>query len=670
MAPINPKPPAFDDELRLALRFQRPYYEDWEKAAEQSLKGRPLSALDITTHEGLIVKPLYTTEDVPVEIPSYARSQPAPAEVASPIDLRDPKGTIEKIIEARNAGADALWIWVDRRSSSWGKLTAGSFAFFREAAEGLPVYLDGRGAAPALAALFLASAQRVEHGLDRLVGGFDIDPLGVLAADGTLPTSLVGAFDLIGEALHWCEELAPRMRTIAVSTMPHAKAGATAVQELSIILSTSVAYLRAMEQREIAPERVSQRLRFVTAVGRDLFMETAKLRALRALWRRVAESCGISDREMAVPIHAVASPRGLTVRDPWVNLLRGTTATYSAVIGGADVVTVLPFDSVAGRSDALARRLAVNTSTILREESHIDSVQDPTAGSYLVERLTYDLCTAAWEEFQRIEGTGGMVNYLRSGALGRELADSLAAKRHGVTTLREPVTGVSTFPNIEEEPIHRERSYRDPRRSPDDIPTAVHRAVTAESGSFTAALDAATGGISASELVDVLKGSDERDDLSPIAIEREARPFEQLRDISDLHLRTCGVRPRVFLASVGSASENRSTVTRITNLLAAGGIIAVLGEDLDSSEAMAAAFAASGSRAALICGTSDEAIEIIPSLAREMKALRARRILVVGNPGRLEHSWREAGVDGFIRGDFNAVSLLMDLFEAEGVDHG
>jgi methylmalonyl-CoA mutase len=622
--------PTFDDELRIAMQFPRPFFEA-----------------------------------CPLPIDGFREG---PAEVACPIDLRDPKGTIGRIVEARDCGADALWIWVDRRSSSWGRLTAGAFALFLEAADGAPLYLDGRGAAPALAALLIASTQRIDNGLERLVGGFDIDPLGTLAADGSLPTSLVGAFDLMAEALKWCEELAPRMRTVAVSTIPHAKAGATAVQELATTLATGVAYMREMEKRGLAPAAVNLKLRFVTTMGRDLFMETAKLRALRILWQRVAEACDVSRKASVVPIHAVASPRCLTVRDPWVNLLRGTAAAYTGVIGGADVVTVLPFDSVAGKSDELARRLAINTSNILREESFVDRVGDPTAGSYLVESLTSDLCAAAWEEFQRIESAGGMVDMLRSGALARELAESLAAKRQRIVTLREPVTGVSSFPNIEEEPIHRHRAQRDPRRTPDEVPTAVHRAVGASSGSFTAALESAHGGISATELVDVLKGSDEKDNFSPVAIEREARPFEALRDISDSHLLTAGVRPKIFVASVGQSQETRRTTSFVVNLLASGGLIAVLGEDLDGVEALAAAFAASGSRAAIICASPD-ATEVIPPLAREFTALRARRVYVTGNPGRLETVWREAGVNGFIRRHTDAVALLTDLLEAEGVDH-
>ncbi len=668
MAPGNTKHPTFDDELNIAAHFPRPLYETWQTEARRSLTGRPLESLEVRTHEGIVVRPLHTSEDVPYDWLEIGVTRSGPVEIASPIDLRDPKGTIGRLVQALDHGADALWIWVDRRSSSWGRLTAGSFALFEEAARGAPIYLDGRGAAPALAALLIASARRLDSGFETLRGGLDLDPLGVLAADGRLPSSLVGSLDLTAETLRWCEDHAPRMRTVAVSTLPHAKAGATAVQELAIALATGVAYLRAMEQRGLEPERVCQRLRFVTATGRDLFMEVAKLRALRMAWTRVAAASGIATEESAVPIHAVSSPRCLTVRDPWINLLRGSSAAYAAFIGGADVVTVLPFDAIAGASDDFAHRLAVNTGLILREESHIDHVRDPAAGSYFVERLTADLCGAAWSELQRIEATGGMISHLQSGALARELAEGLREKRRAVATLRDPVTGVSTYPNLEEQALDRQRSRRDPRRSPDDEATDVHRIVGAESGTLTSVLEAAHGGITAVELLDVVRGSDEFERLAPVMTEREARPFEALRNASDRHLRVAGVRPRVFVAAVGPPDESRPATGFVTNLLAAGGLIAVLGEGLDDPEALAAAYAASGSRAAVICAPDNRAAEIVPLLAREFKALRARRVLVLGSPGRLEGAWREAGVDGFIQPNGDAVALLKGLLEAEGVE--
>ena len=146
-------------------------------------------------------------------------------------------------------------------------------------------------------------------------------------------------------------------------------------------------------------------------------MEIAKLRAARLLWARVAQACGLPAVDRGISIHAVTSPRCLTARDPWVNMLRGTNEAYAAVVGSADVVTVLPFDAALGAPDELGRRMAINTQNILREECHLDKVRDPASGSYFVESLTHDLATAAWDRFQRIEIAGGMANQVRSGAI-------------------------------------------------------------------------------------------------------------------------------------------------------------------------------------------------------------------------------------------------------------
>jgi methylmalonyl-CoA mutase len=662
--------PTFDDEFEIEGSFPQPTIADWREAARRSLDGRDPESLTATTHEGIAVKPLYTADDLPAEPVLSGPARREPWTAACPIDLRDPMGTIARVVEAVDLGARAFWFWVDRRSSSWGRLTAGTFALLREAAGGAPIYLDGRAAAPALAALMAASTRREGHDLASLEGSFDFDPVGALVTDGALPSGLEHSLDLMAETLDWCEQHGSRMRAVAVSTLPYAKAGATAVQELALSLATATAYLRGMEKRGLQPEVVCRRLRFVTAVGRDLFMEVAKLRAVRALWARVADSCGVSGNDRYPPIHAITSPRCLSVRDPWVNLLRCTVETYAAVVGGADVVTVLPFDSAIGRSDAFSSRLSVNTNTILNEESHIGEVRDPVAGSYFIEKLTHEVAAAAWAEFQRIELAGGVITHLGSGALARELAEVLDAKRRAVSTLRELITGVNSFAKLDEEPLVRPREQRDPRRSPDDEATAVYRAVGAERGTFVAALQAANGGAPATEIVDLLRGDEETERVAPVATEREARPFERLRDSSDRYRSARGARPHVFLAAVGGVTENRAAATFVTNLLASGGVPVMSSEDLDDAETAATAFVASGCHSAVICAPPKLAPELVPILARELRARGARRVLVACDPGTHTAEWRQAGVDIFVRRGMDAIALIEDLLEVEGVPGG
>ena len=663
--------PVFDGELRIGEHFPRPLFEDWEDLARRSLGSRKLESLRRTTHEGVDIAPLYAVEDLPLDRITIETPPRDTWETCFPVDLREPEIAISQAIEGLSRGGTSLWAKVDRRKSTWGRLNVGAITELLEVAGGAPVYLDGRGATPALAALVAAAEERIGSEAGGLRGAFDHDPLGTLAADGALPWSLKTAFTLMADMVRWTEGHAPQVRAIAVSTLPHAKGGATAVYELALAVATGVEYLRRLDAAGIAPEVVFRRMRFILPVGRDFFMEVAKLRAVRWLWARIGDACGVPRDARAVPVQAITSTRCLTVRDPWVNMLRGTVEAFAAVVGGADVVTVLPFDSAIGQSDRQARYLALNTQTILREESGLDRVDDPAAGSYFVERLTHDLAAAAWERFQRIEAAGGMASHLLSGAVARELGEASTRKRHMVSTRRDLVTGVSSYPNLDEEPLERKRVGRDDRRLPDDEETAVHRSPNADTLTFTTAVVAAGEGVSARELVGLIAGDDRPESITAAAAGREARPFEEMRDASDDHLHRVGSRPRVFLAALGPPSEHRATTAFVANLLATGGITAVHGPRVEGPEDTVAAFAAGGSsRTAVIIAAPERAVEIVPPVARALKEWGAHTVLVAARPGVHESAWQTAGVDGYIYPGCDAVALLSDILQVEGVGRG
>ena len=213
----------------------------------------------------------------------------------------------------------------------------------------------------------------------------------------------------------------------------------------------------------------------------------------------------------------------MTRRDPWVNMLRTTVATLAAGVGGADAVTVLPFDHALGLPDAFARRIARNTSTILLEESHLARVIDPAGGSWYVERLTDELAHAAWDLFQEIERAGGRRPPCAPGWCATGLADDLGGARPASSpAAANPITGVSEFPNLAERPVEREPAPEQPG-----------------------------GGL-------------------PRVRRDEA--YEALRARSDAHLAATGARPRVFLAALGPAAAHTARATFAANLFQAGGI--------------------------------------------------------------------------------------------------
>ncbi|MFC5176069.1 methylmalonyl-CoA mutase family protein [Nocardioides taihuensis] len=215
--------------------------------------------------------------------------------------------------------------------------------------------------------------------------------------------------------------------------------GASEVQELAWSLRTAVGHLRELEADGFTVDEAAGLVEFRYAATDEQFPTLAKLRAARRLWARVLELSGA--KPVAQRQHVVTSRPMMSAYDPWVNMLRTTVAAFAAGVGGAEAVTVLPFDTPLGVPDAFGRRIARNTSSLLISESHLARVADPAGGAHVVEKLTDDLARAAWELFGRLE----------DGADLDELVTATVAERdRQVATRRRPLTGVTEFPHLGE----------------------------------------------------------------------------------------------------------------------------------------------------------------------------------------------------------------------------
>src|SRR3981189_980010 len=252
----------------------------------------------------------------------------------------------------------------------------------------------------------------------------------------------------------------------------------------------------------VAPAMIYARL----AADADQFLTMAKFRALRLLWARVEQACGLAPKPLF--IFADTAWRMLTQRDPYVNMLRGTIATFSAGLGGANSINVLPHTLALGLPDAFARRVARNTQLVLLEESNLAKVSDPGAGSGGIEALTQQLCEAAWSLFQEIEKAGGVFAALQQSLIQRKVAATRAVREANIAKRKEVLTGASEFPNLHEAQV--------------------------------AVLDAKPVVLAAYG-----EAKYKFDALPPM---RLAAPFEALRNKSDDLLRRAGARPKVFLA--------------------------------------------------------------------------------------------------------------------------
>ncbi len=250
--------------------------------------------------------------------------------------------------------------------------------------------------------------------------------------------------------VHDAVELAQELgcRALVVDGTAVHDLGASDVQELGYVLAVGAHYLRELAEAGVAVDEANSLVEFRLAATDEQFPTIAKLRAVRRLWARMLELSGVSADHRQMVLHAVTSRPMMTKYDPWVNMLRTCVAAFAAGVGGADAVTVLPFDARLGLPDAFARRIARNTSALLVEESHVAKVADPAGGAFAVEKLTDDLAVAGWQELARIESAGGIPGGLDD---LRSRIDAVVAERdRQVATRSRPITGLTEFPNLHE----------------------------------------------------------------------------------------------------------------------------------------------------------------------------------------------------------------------------
>ncbi|MCX4680865.1 methylmalonyl-CoA mutase subunit beta [Streptomyces sp. NBC_01433] len=613
------------DGLPPAAGFPDPSHDQWQSLVEGVLRksGKEVSgaaaeeALSTTLEDGLTTRPLYTSHDTSPDtgFPGFApftRGSRAEGTAAAGWDVRqrhalaDPARLNEALLGDLENGVTSLWLAV-------GAPTGIPVSGLARALDG--VYLDLAPVALDAPTEFDSAVRELlrlyeERGVskDAARGSLGADPLGHAARTGTEPG--------LTAAVHWarvCDREYPGLRAMGVDALPYHEAGGSAAEELGLSLATGVAYLRALTGSGMSVEAACAQLEFRYAATADQFLTIAKLRAARRLWARVAEACGAAGAG-AQRQHAVTSPVMMTRRDPWVNMLRTTLAALAAGVGGADAVTVLPFDHALGLPDAFARRIARNTSTILMEESHLARVIDPAGGSWYVERLTDELAAAAWSFFQEIERAGGQAAALRSGLVAERLAATWAARSKDLARRKEPVTGVSEFPQLAERPVERE-----------PVPVG--------SG-------APEGGL-------------------PRVRRDEA--FEALRARSDAHLAATGARPKVFIAALGPASAHTARASFASNLFLAGGIEAVHDPVSVDASTAAGAFAASGATVACLCSSDPLYAEHAEGVASALRSAGAGQVFLAGRPGY------HPGVDSFVFAGCDAIAVLSSVLDRMGV---
>jgi methylmalonyl-CoA mutase len=569
--------------------------EQWEKAAADVLRksGRMKSddpdalvwsKLTRTTLDGIEIKPLGTPASLdglpdtgaPGAAPYTRGVAVTPSEhgwdVRAHLADPDPASAAEAALLDLENGVTSLWLSVGPAGFAVEHL---SQVLAKVHVDSAAIVLDAPGDPVSVAEAFchLLDERGGNAAPGTSLGG---DPIGRTVVEPKVVEPKV--IELVETTVTELAELATKHNVYALTvdgTAVH-DAGATDAQELGYSLAVGAAYLRILTtQAGLDVDAAARLIEFRYAATDEQFTTIAKLRAARRLWDRVLQLSGANDAPGQVQ-HAVTSRPMLTKHDPWVNMLRGTVAAFAAGVGGATSVTVLPFDSALGVPDTLGRRNARNTSALLISESHVAKVSDPAGGAYAVEQLTDDVAQAGWAQLQRIEAEGGVLASLTTegGLLDRIRDQAVEPRSRQVATRRRPITGVSEFPNLEEQ-------LPDRRPLPEGTPV----------------------------------------------VERYGQAFEDMRDAPP--------STPVFLATLGPVAQHTARASFAANLFAAGGVHTIPAGATENAEDAVTAYRAMQPPTPLVClaGIDKAYAAWGADVVAELREAGAEYVVLAGKPG-------------------------------------
>ena len=593
----------------LFSEFRKIPKEQWKEKTLADLKGADFNKkLVWRTLEGFDLQPYYASEDLQNldylkkfenNILNMEDGSQGPRYWVNRerIVVTDADSANKAAIKALNSGADGLIFDLTGKEKIDIKKLLNNI---------LPLhcsvsFIADRQAAKLIKGYFMyESTNHIET--NQLFGSINYDPISNLTLKGKMADD---GFEVLKEIIE-ITDAADQFYGLTVNSTQFHNSGSSIVQELAFTLNVAVDYIDKLGEIDVNAEKVIRNMEFYMSVGTDYFLEIAKLRALRILFYKIAESFGISDFDPgSINIHSISSLWTKTVYDPYVNMLRNTTEAMSAVIGGCNALTIAPYNENFEQPTELSKRVSRNISNILKEESYFDKIVDPSAGSYYIEIITNELVQKGWELFTEIEKEGGFIKSFLTGSIQSKIKATRTKKLKLVSQRRNVFVGTNQYPNTNEKK-------------------------------------------------DLIKSSDEKssvsDDVEVLQPQNGAIEFETLRLSTDRFAKKTGKRPKAHLALIGNNPTMRTARAQFS-----GGFIGCGGFEIEdgvvtqsNKEAIKKALDQEA-EITVICGSDDDYSTDGVEFAKHFREAKNDGILVLaGYPTDCIEDLKSAGVDDFI----------------------
>lgn len=612
---------------------------EWEARIQQDLKGADYEKKLIwKTAEGLKVKPYYRAEDLdtiksqidtlPGEFP-YLRGTAAESNdwlVCQDIETPSPEQASQQSVNAVSKGVTALSLNAKSLNGS------AEVAMMLKGIDAEKISLNFNSSRSYIQFLGYLKQGLTNLGFDakKIKGSVDFDPISYLLLKGNFHYSqekdLIEAVDLIDLA----EKELPGFKVITINGQYFHNSGSTLVQELAFALASGNEYLAFLTGKGLKVDQAATRMAFAFATGSNYFMEIAKLRAARMLWARIVEQYQPVNPESAkMYIHVSTANWNKTIYDPYVNLLRTTTEAMSAAIGGADQVTVLPFDLNYKEPDDFSMRIARNQQIILKEESSLDKVVDPSAGSYYIESLTSALAEAAWQLFLEVEEKGGMIEAIKAGFIQDQVVESAKQRIAEIAARKTIVLGTNQHPNTTEKMLDK---------------------------------------IQAEEEGEIIETPGLEPKYKTIEIFRASDGFEDLRLATEIWENEGNKIPHVFLLTTGNLAMRKARAGFSTGFFGCAGYKVTDNAGFASVDEGIKASIAAKADIVVLCSSDEEYAEFATDAAKAIKAANENtQVVIAGYPKEIVDSLKAAGVDEFIHVRTNVLDTLYAFQQKLGV---
>ncbi len=453
--------------------------EAWKKAAAKSAPGGNVDALNWVTPEGIVVKPLYTKQDIDglqytdtlPGLPPFVRGPQATMYAVRPWTIRQYAGfsTAEasnafyrKALAAGGQGVSVAFDLATHRGydSDHPRVTGdvGKAGVAIDSVEDMKILFDGiplekvsvsmtmNGAVLPILAGYIVAAEEQGVAQDKLSGTIQNDILKEFMVRNTYIYPPKPSMKIIADIIGYTAHHMPKFNSISISGYHMQEAGATQALELAFTIADGREYVKTALASGLDVDEFAGRLSFFFAIGMNFYLEVAKLRAARLLWWKVMQEFSPKNpKSMMLRTHCQTSGWSLTEQDPYNNVIRTTIEAMAAVFGGTQSLHTNALDEAIALPTEFSARIARNTQLVIQEESHITNVIDPWAGSYMMEKLTQDLVDEAWKIIEEVESMGGMTNAVDSGWAKMKIEGCAADKQARIDSGKDVIVGVNKY---------------------------------------------------------------------------------------------------------------------------------------------------------------------------------------------------------------------------------